>query len=260
MTQSRKFSFQRMMMVVRFYMPSFRLAFILYPAVSLTIGILTTLLNQWEIGIIFSGLLSLILSVMLYFFPLFYCRNASPVVRTMLPATAAEKMTVLAVACLIINPILVYLPNMAASQILGLYCEPSEFLKLAGSLNTYSFSSKSLATVVNAFPPLVTCMFIVATRIRNTIGMAIGMTILTIVVYSVIAGISGAVMAIHGTLNDIASNPDFARVASDPDNPEFPGMVLRNLMPLLYTLAAVAVSYTVLMLTLAYRKMKSLQF
>ncbi len=260
MTQSRKLSFRRMMMVVRFYMPSFRLALILYPAVSLTIGILTTLLNQWELGIFFSGLLSLILSVMLYFFPLFYCRNASPVVRTMLPATAAEKMTVLAVACLIINPILVYLPNMAASQILGLYCEPSEFLKLADSLNTYSLSFKSLATVTNAFPPLVTCMFIVATRIRNTIGMAIGMTILTIVVYSVIAGISGAVMAIHGTLNDIASNPDFARVASDPANPEFPGMVLRNLMPLLYTLAAVAVCYTVLMLTLAYRKMKSLQF
>ncbi len=250
---SNKFSWHRVGMIARFYYPSLRLPLMIYPAVSLVLGLFTFWLSKTEIGFLFSGLLSMVMSLMFYFFPLFFTRPSSPVVESMIPATAGERLTVFAAACLILNPILTYIPYCI---IYRLFVEQPEIVKeVLEVTQEFTGQGKSYAlSIAQALPPMITCMFIVFTRWKNRISAAIGFTILSMVALGMLGGIMGAIFIFTDLIPIAEQNP-----ATLENGVELGRFMADKMYPMLITIGSVCIIYTVSMVWLMYRKIRNQQ-
>ena len=251
-TINNSFSWERLGLVARFYYPCLRLPLMIYPAVSLVLGISNYWLTKSEIGLLFAGLLGLILSMMFYFFPLFFTRPSSPVVESMLPATAAERLTVFAGACLIVNPILTYLPYYMIDWIFG---SSSEIMEMMDTVSKEMFGESYFLNLAQALPPLVTCMFVVFTKWKNRISSAIGFTILTIVALSIIAGVFGIILAV----TELADKVDCMNNNSYEQGVVIGKFLANKMLPMIISLGTLSLIYTVLMISLLYRKLRRQQ-
>ncbi len=250
-TLNNRFSWQRVGMVARFYYPSLRLPLMIYPAISLVIGLFSLWLSKTEIGFLFTGLLSMILSLMFYFFPLFFTKPSSPVVESMLPATTGERFTVFVIACLIINPIITFLPYYIIDWTI---VNKPEIIEQITQFS-YEFIAKSYGMgIAQSLPPLVTCLFVVFTRWKNRISASIGFTILTMVALGIIGGISGFIIAITDLI------PHAENMTSSYEAGVELGKTMVNLiLPIVIAIGTICMIYTAVMLLILYRKMRRQQ-
>ena len=242
----------RLDMVARYYAPALRIPLIVYPCVSLALGIVCYLLNLTVVGVIFSSLLGLITTAMFYFFPLFFQKVSSPVVETMLPATAGERLVFIALCCLVLNPLMVFVPKYLAEWVMRFIFAPSEFQELTDALSNMMTEGTYGLNILQGLPPLVTCMFVVLTSVRNTIGKAVGWTVATIVFLTLAGAITGVVMA----LSDSSSQEIAKRSGPYDIPPESIANPLRNLVVITGSFSLI---YTIVMTWLAYQKMKRTQ-
>lgn len=253
---SDKFSWHRVGMVARFYYPQLRLPLMLYPTVAFAIGMICAMLYTTETGTVFSGLLSLLTNGMFYLFPLFLCRGASPVIETMLPATPNEKLTFYVILCLIVNPILVLAPPFLGQAIAEIFItvDPTA---IAIQQSTWKFFADTYGTsMLQSLAPMVTCMFVVITCRHNRIGKAIGFTVLTIMVLSIIGGVYGFYMAFSETCKHIG--PADIDKAADVST-EVIESITSSMKYFMIFLGLLSAAYTALMIWLASRKLRSLQ-
>lgn len=255
-TATDRFSWQRVKMVAHFYYPCLRMPLLLYPAVSAVVGILNAWLTQSMLGLIFSALPALLLSFMFYLFPLFLTRPQSPTVETMLPATSAEKATFFAIACLVVNPFLVYIPNYVCSLIATLFTNNELSIQIQ-SLTTEITGSSYGFNTLSALPPLATCMYVVLSRWGNRIGSAIGYTIAAIITITVLGAIGGIFIA----LNELPSFTDNINSGFDIDSSTL--ALEYKLAPSLrafeIAIGAISLAYTALITALTYRKIRTLE-
>lgn len=248
---SNKFSWHRAGMIARFYYPSLRLPLMIYPAVSLVLGLFAYWLSKTEMGFLFSGLLSMVMSLMFYFFPLFFTRPSSPVVESMLPATAGERLMVFVVACLVINPIATFLPYYIIHWTM---IKVPDMFKEVYDLSAEFFSKSYFMNALQSLPPLVTCMFIVFTRWKNRISASIGFTILTLVALGMIGGIFGIIIALTEIIPMSESDP-----SSYEAGVEFGRIMASKILPMVIAMGSLCLAYTVLMVWLMYRKIRRQQ-
>jgi len=254
-TLNNRFSWQRVGMVARFYYPSLRLPLMIYPATSLVIGLLSFWLSKTEIGFLFTGLLSMILSLMFYFFPLFFTKPSSPVVESMLPATTGERFTVFVIACLILNPIITFLPYYIIDWTIVAKPEIIEQL----TQFSYEFIANSYGmAAAQSLTPLVTCLFVVFTRWKNRISASIGFTILTTVALGIIGGIFGFIIAITDLI-PLAEQDMTSSYSSYEAGVEIGKIMANRMLPMVIAIGTICLIYTVVMLLILYRKMRRQQ-
>lgn len=250
-----KYSGSRLEMAARYYYPSFKLPLMLYPIISTVLAVVSMALSQTILGTLVSGFLSLILSIMLYFFPLFIYKTSAPVTDTLLPVTPGEKLTIFAVACLIINPILVYAPYYLIQWLVEPLMPMSSFQMELRELSDDFMRSTYGAGMLQSLVPLVTCMFVVVTSPRRRVGMAVAMTVVSLMVLMFAAGIYGFAMAFSS---------EFQEVVEASENASYnagyaAGAVAGQMKSLVYVIATVSLVYTLFMTWLAYRKIKHMQ-
>lgn len=255
-TLSPGFSWQRVQMVARFYYPCMRLPLILYPTISAVVGFLNAWLMQSVLGTAISALPSMLMSFMFYLFPLFFARPKSPVVETMLPATSTEKATFFVGMCLIVNPILVYVPQFLTNY-LAAFIFTSPIMDGVNELSfemicdTYGFS------MFQALPPLATCMYVIFSRWRNRMGTAIGLTIATLVALTLIGAIYGVIMAFTD------SNFIEMVTAEDPGTYDAGVKLGRDLAStmksMVFVVGGLSLLYAILMAWLTFRKIRTIQ-
>lgn len=246
-----RYSWSRVKMLARYYGPTLKLPLIIYPLVSLVLGVINVFLQQTLLGSVLGGLLGLILGCMLYFFPLFLYRAWTPVANTLLPATVGERLTVFAIVCLVINPLLVYGPYYLMEWVMGMVITPNEYAVFLMGMAATAFNESYGLNFFQYFPPLVTCMFVVITSPRKRVGLAIGMVIATIIGLSVIGGICGVFMALDSGFRQIVTQADAYNVGV--------GMA-GYLKHMLIGIGSLSLIYTAVMTTVAYFKMKRMQY
>lgn len=193
---SDSFSWQRVMMVARFYWPRLRTPLLLFVLVSAVSGFLNAWLMQSVLGLVISALPSMILAWIFYLFPLIFTRNQSPVTETLLPATAAEKSVFFIVMCLLVNPILVYIPYYTLNHLSSLFFT-GDITELISMLTEKFFTETKGVTMFQALPPLATCMYVVFSRWRNRVGLAIGFTIAAVVGLTILGASYGIYLAFN---------------------------------------------------------------
>lgn len=252
------FSWQRIAMLARFHGPAIRLILIIYPAVSLAIGAACYFLNYSLVGMVFSGLLSMLTPLMFYFMPLCFVKGSSPVIDTMLPVTPAERMTFFLLAAYPCNYVLSYGLYFAIQWALGLVVPMGDFGQfICDVTDSITLEAKALG-VCQALPPLATCLYVVMTTTRGTIGKAIGWTIATMVALALIGGAIGFYAAF--------TNIDFKTAVSHPTGSnDFAGglatgaAIAEAMRPITYSISVICMIYTLFMTWLTYRNLKSRQ-
>ncbi|MCM1349207.1 MAG: hypothetical protein NC338_07320 [Firmicutes bacterium] len=248
-----QFSPARLKMTFQYFFPAIKLPLLLYVATSLSVGIIYMLLQQSATGVVMSGLLQFILSIMLYFFPLLLYRTYNPVVQTMLPSTAGEKLTVFFIMCLVINPIVVYLPFNGMQWAMAPFINADPLFSDIKQLSISMSEIMQGTGWLQSLPPVATCMFVVVTSARKRVGLAVGMTILTIVGLSLLSGIAGAVMAFNTNFEA------FVNVSGTVNPSELGELMAEWLKPLIVVIISACTAYTLFMTWLSYRKLKHMQ-
>ncbi|MDE6383231.1 MAG: hypothetical protein K2K79_02635 [Paramuribaculum sp.] len=121
-----RFSWRRIGMVARYYYPSFKRPLIIFPLMSLVVGIFTLLSVRYEFNLFFSGTLSTILTFTYYWSPVIFNRIESSQLTTSLPCRWSERATFVMAIALLGLPLLLFTPSYALSE-LGEYLYPEKY-------------------------------------------------------------------------------------------------------------------------------------
>lgn len=183
-----KFSWARVRLIWNFYYPAIKLPLILYPIVCISVSVASSYLVESGIGLMVSGLISMIYGMAIYLFPVFFCRYKSPVIESMLPVTTGEKMVYFIGVTLFIPILLGQVPSIITTDIIKYFRE----IKLAMpdiDLNVDEYGQYSWYGLIQQLPPLFACLFVVITCRKNRIGLSIAAVIGTLVFMGIIAGV-----------------------------------------------------------------------
>lgn len=188
MTTTDKFSWARVRRIWDFYFPAIKLPLILYPIVCISVSIASSFLVESGIGLMVSGLISMIYGMAIYLFPVFFCRYKSPVMESMLPVTTGEKMVYFIGVTLLIPILLGQVPSIITTDIIKYFRE----IKLAMpdiDLDVEEYGQYSWYGLFQQLPPLFACLFVVLTCRKNRIGLSIAAVIGTLVFIGILAGV-----------------------------------------------------------------------
>lgn len=188
MTTTDKFSWARVRRIWDFYFPAIKLPLILYPIVCISVSIASSFLVESGIGLMISGLISMIYGMAIYLFPVFFCRYKSPVMESMLPVTTGEKMVYFIGVTLLIPILLGQVPAIFIADIIKHFRE----IKLALpdiDLDVNEYGAYSWYSLVQQLSPLFACLFVVITCRKNRIGLSIAAVIGTLVIMGILAGV-----------------------------------------------------------------------
>lgn len=188
-----KFSWHRLWLLMRFMWPSVRLQAIIYPSVSLGLGLLLFWLSRYELTSLLGSMAASTLNFMFYLAPVALGFRATRLNQLSLPATAAEKTVAAALWCLIAVPFLTYTPYYICLWIINGYGEPSQLWLALQSIQQSISASLWLSNLSVAVVPAVTCMYVVLSRQKNRTVLGIVWAFVSMICTSILTGICAAV-------------------------------------------------------------------
>lgn len=245
-----KFSWARMRQLWDFYYPAIKLPLILYPVVCISLTFLSAYLVESKIGIMVSGLISMIYGLAIYLFPLFFTRYKSPIVEAMLPVTTAERLTYFIGVTLLIPMLLGQVPSLITMEIIKYFKEiklaiPDMEVELTKFGEHGEFGGFSL---LQQLPPLFGCLFVVITCHRNRVGYSIAMVIGVLVVTSIIAAVL-SILYFAGYISSGAELSDDALV----------GEVVNFVTETAWIIGSISILFCIGMMVAAYNRLKRAQ-
>lgn len=262
------FSWQRVDMVARYYYPSIRRQIIIYPAISVAVGIATFFMYNSPISTIFAGILSMVLSFMFYFGPIVFTRRSDRAIETMLPATSGEKATFLLLYSFIVIPLLVYLPQFLIQRIL-IWTIPSNDLFMTINDLTSKFVGKTFGlSMAQSLVPLATCLYVVMRVKNNRAILGMVWAVVSLIGMGVISAIYGVYIALHSEALQaemFASGYNDAAAGLPPKTAqELSGLIANTvadtMMPFIIGLGILSLIYVIVMAYLTARTLKKGQY
>lgn len=124
-----RFSWRRVGMVARYYYPSLKRPLIIFPLLSLAVGLFSILSLRYNFDLFYSGTLSTILTFTYYWSPVIFNRIESSQLTMTLPCRWSERATFVMIFALLGLPLLVMGPSTALSE-LGRYLYADNYTSL----------------------------------------------------------------------------------------------------------------------------------
>lgn len=252
-----RFSWQRTLMVGRFYWPTLRMQVLIYPCISLFAGIIIALCqSNATVAMIVTGLLSMPLSLLLNFGPLVFGFKSDREIETMLPARTSEKSTFIILYNMVVMPALILFPKWA---VLSLFY-PDYTVSLAGSgsseaadlvkdmLNGTEWWQYLIGYAESLFPVAV-CMLCVFLISKRRILMSIIWTVAAIM----LPGLIGLAFGIWMSVTQIISNS-----MNPQDN--LPEVLIKDIMSLAWMIGTVALIVEIILCWLTARTIRRKQY
>lgn len=258
------FSWQRVGMVADYYYPMLRRQIILYPAISAAIGIATFFMYNSPVSTVFAGLLSLIITFMLYFGPTIFTRRSDRAMETLLPATYTEKSTFILLYTFIGIPLLAQGPYYLCQYILTLFVPTNDFFMQMTDLSNKVISKTFGLNFMQTLVPLATCLYVVM-RVKNNraiLGMVWG--IVSTVGISIIGAIYGVILAFRTDMFKGIADGIKADTATYQSGHELGEQIAEQMtdymLPFLYVMGAMCLVYVVIMAWLTVRTIRKGQY
>ncbi len=201
-TFSDSFSWQRVCMVGRYYYPALRTQVILYPLISMAIGIISFfmfyLLGKTGVSaILLYGLLFFVLTMMYYWSPGVFAHNSCQAIETILPARSSEKATFILLYALIGVSILTWVPQFVCISLLEWIFDVSVDFVSTKKVDVTSIGSGFYWTnIFQYLVPLTTCLFVVMKRTTSRLGRGIVWSIVSLIGLSIGAFVSVIIICI----------------------------------------------------------------
>lgn len=246
-TTTDKFSWARVRLIWNFYFPAIKLPLILYPIVCVSVSVASLYLLESFVGVMVTGLISMIYGMAIYLFPVFFCRYKSPVMEAMLPVTAGEKMVYFIGVTLLIPILLGQVPSIFITDIIKHFRE----IKLGipdTDIDISTYGEYSWYSLVQQLSPLFACLFVVITCRKNRIGLSIAAVIGTLVIMGILSGIIAFINVSGAIFSEV-------EVPTDVLTAEAEGFV-NNLF---WAVGIFSVLFCTTLMTIAYFRIKHTQ-
>lgn len=202
-------------MVARYHYPNLRLQIILYPIISIVLGLLislgsTNIISSFDspasvgvfqiINALAVGVSGLVLSFMLYFSPAPFCRPTREVDVT-LPALWTEKATFALLYLFVFIPVTLYLPRIVIHMAFDVF-QNTEPLRVSALGAGYNMGSQWLTVdILSSLVPLAVCAYVVFSRPKATFGRAAAMAIVALVGIGIISTVTILITTIPGLMS-----------------------------------------------------------
>lgn len=217
-----KFSWHRVAMIARYHYPNLRLQIILYPIISIVLGLLISLgsaniLSSGNspagvgalqiISTIGVGISSLVLSFMFYFSPATFCRPAREV-EVSIPALWSEKATFTLLYLFVFIPLILYLPTIVIRLIFDVF-QTQETVNISAFGVGFNLGSQWFTVeIFNSLVPLAVCAYVVISRPKASFGRAAAMSIIALVGVGIINTVAVLITAFPELMSISKSDPD----------------------------------------------------
>jgi membrane protein len=215
MTTTDKFSWARVRRIWDFYFPAIKLPLILYPIVCISVSIASSFLVESGIGLMISGLISMIYGMAIYLFPVFFCRYKSPVMESMLPVTTGEKMVYFIGVTLLIPILLGQVPSILMTDVIKYFKEIKLAIPADIGFDVEEYGQYSWYGLIQQLPPLFACLFVVLTCRKNRVGLSIAAVIGTLVIMGILAGVISFLNITDALFSDETSDAVATAMALD---------------------------------------------
>ncbi len=252
---NNKFSWQRMMMVARYYGNPMKRMIMIYSAILVALYLLALLSSFWGIEFLLSSVASTVFQFMCFFASfVFVLKNDSAVI-TQLPARGQEKAALIIGWSMVFIPLLLIAEWILCTCIAGIFTENADVMQSLMAVSDEIYESKWLYLLNNCSNlfPMVTVLYVVMTVKRNRIAMGIAAAILSLVALGILGGVVGLVSALTDDIfHDIATGvmPSEQLVSDSIQE------VVRELV---VVIGSFSIIYTIVGLILTWRRIVSRQ-
>lgn len=250
-----RFSWQRMMMVARYYGNPMRRMIMIYSAILVTLYLLALLSSFWSIEFLLTSVASTALEFMCFFASfVFVLKNDSAVI-TQLPARGQEKAALIIGWSILFIPLLLIAEWTLCTGIASIFTENADVTRSIMAISDEMYPSKWFLLMNNLsnLIPMVTVLYVVMTVKHNRIAMGIGAAVVSLVALGIIGGVVGVVSALtDNTIHDIAAGV----MPSEQSVTDTVQGVVRELV---IVLGSISIVYTVIGLILTWRRIVNRQ-
>lgn len=253
-----KFSWRRVWMLWRLYLPSLRKQLWAFPLVSFLLSIVAVLIMQSNPNVGPSGMtMTFGVTIMYFFAPIALARRDYRPLSDQMPVLASEKMVFLAVYFLLVTLVLTYgvqmLVSSLASHVFNNFCAiMNDAYGLASTVISDRWMYFTSYICGMAMPSLTLMGILIAKRSRILIGVLCGLGGYMALCFT--SGLIGAFMAVY-EIRDIIEDPVLRETIGE--NAEFVLQSMKGALNVVmifasvYCVTALAVSWTII-----YKKVK----
>ncbi|MDE5799505.1 MAG: hypothetical protein K2H74_00610 [Paramuribaculum sp.] len=214
-----RFSWRRVGLVARYYYKPLKRPLIIFPLLSLAVGIFSLLSMRYNISLFFAGTLSTILSFLYYWSPVVFNRVESSQLTTTLPCRWSERATFVMPVALLGMPLLIFGPSYALSE-LGTYLYPdtytSQLARLGAEDTTFfpDYIAISLKVVMGLMPFSVSLYVIYRAR-KNRVLKAILLSVAAMIVETITYGVIIGLIVMDAVKPNITGDTEFTGIHMD---------------------------------------------
>lgn len=196
MTQTNRYSVERVMMVARYYRRPMLLMAAIYAVLTAALYLIATMSAIYMLSTFFQSMAMMFLAMMFYLGPLAFADEKSRQLSVLMPARASEKFTVMALWCVIVVP-LVIAASWTVMWVATLWVDTAVPLweiytsSIENELRSFMPYAYSFRLIQDLIPMLVVMWVVLASR-RGVVAKAVLAAIGTVVGL----GISGVVIGV----------------------------------------------------------------
>ncbi len=256
MTQyDKSFSWERLKMVAAYYYPILKNQMIWYPIVVVALYGLAVLCQMVDWLAPVGAVLTAPFAFMLYLSPIILARHDNRLIMSMLPATAAEKITFLAVYFFVIVPLLVFGVEYTLVGITELIAPEYNFVIKALSMvgvENYLLALNQLDELI----PLALCFWGVIYFKENRTLKAILVAAGGMVAMGIVGAIYGIIIAGKAVVDAKAAGVEFNAEAFEDD---FAVQMAQHMNPIIIGFSILSVLLVAFVIWRSYRRIKNYQ-
>lgn len=253
-----KFSWRRVWMLWRLYMPSLRKQLWAFPLVSLGISLISVWIMQLDPDVVPANFtLTIGISIMYYFAPIVLARRNYRVISDQMPVLTSEKMVFLAIYFLFVTMALTTgvqtLVYGLSSLVFPNFCHQMEDI-YGIALSIYpNKTTMFLSNIMGMALPSVTLMGVVLAK-RNRILMGVISCLGAYLAICTISGILGGLMAVL-EMKDVAMDPNLSQNIGAQS--EFILETMTNVVRVVvWVVSGISVALIAIAWALIYKKLK----
>ncbi len=254
--QNSSFSWARLQMVAAYYYPLIKKQMIWYPIVVVilyTLGYLCQLVD-WlaPIGVTFIAPFSF----MFYWAPIVIARRDSRMITSMLPATAAEKIVFLALYFFVAIPVLIYGVELALIGLTQWLTPQYEFILSPVEVVRKTIGDVFVLGQLDDLIPTALCFWSVIYFKENRTFKSLLVSGGALVAIGVAGAVYAAIFAVKMVLESAASG---AELSGDAFADSLMSNIAANMEPFMIGIGVFSILFTIFMVWLSYRRIKTYQ-
>lgn len=204
-----RFSWRRVGLIARYYFQPLKRSIIIFPLLSLAVGLFSLISMRYEINIFFAGLLSTILSFVYYWSPIVFSNVESSQLTLSLPCRWQERATFVMLFALVAMPLLILVPSYLLNE-LGCYLYTDNYVSMLARWNVNTDTSflpdfiDILLKLSMSLLPFSVALYVIHRARKSRVLKAIAFSVVALITQTIVYGTFMGLLVVK----EVMKNPE----------------------------------------------------